>query len=131
MRKLAFVFLLLAATPVRAEWSLIDETDGVYVYIDPSTLRKRGNTVKLWLMFDWKKSQKAASGREIRSSVFQKEFDCAEEQDRTLASTHYSEGSGKGNVVGSANTPNAAFEPVVPQTLGMAVFNGACEVRQP
>jgi hypothetical protein len=129
MRKLALV-LLLAAMPAWAEWSEVSETDKFFVYVDKSTLRKRGNYIKLWVMFDFKKPQKPqGGGREFRSSLLQKEFNCGEEQGRTLASTFYAEGDGRGDVVWTSNTPHESWEPVIPGTIGMSVFESACESR--
>lgn len=128
MRQLAFG-LLLAATPVWADWQLVDTTESMFVYADNATVRKRGNTVKIWVLYDRKKPHKLSNGRDHKSFIVQKEFDCAEEQGRTLASAHYSEAFGQGDVLGSTNTPNASWEPMVPQSLGMALFQLACEAN--
>lgn len=125
MRLLAFV-LLLAAAPAWAEWSLVSEGDTLFAYVDKATLRKRGNTVKLWVMYNWKKSKKSHSGRDYQSTVLQNEFDCSEEQSRTLTATHYSARFGGGEVVWMGNAPDASWEPLVPNSIAMRVFEVAC-----
>ena len=125
MRKLALV-LLLAAMPAWADWSPAAEGESVYVYADKTTIRKRGNIVKLWTMYDLRKPDKLYDGREYLSFIMQDEYNCAEEQGRTLAATYYSENFGAGTSLKSTNTPNSVWAPVVPRSIGMAIFDVAC-----
>jgi len=45
-----------------AEWVEVSEGDSVTVYADPSTIRKKGNTVKMWSLFDYHTPQQLLSG---------------------------------------------------------------------
>lgn len=126
MRLLAFL-LLLAAAPAWAEWTPLTEGDSVYLYVDKSTIRKRGNIIKFWTMADRKSPKKRPDGREYRSAASLEEYNCEGEQARTIALTLYSQAMGKGEVVGSSNTPYAEWEPVVPGSLGMTMLKFACE----
>jgi hypothetical protein len=49
------ILLLLSSGPVYAEWVSIGDTDsGMMVYVDPDTIRRKGDLVKMWLLLDYK-----------------------------------------------------------------------------
>ena len=74
-----------SAASAFAEWTKVDEVDGVTFYIDYTTIRKDGNVRKVWLVND--KKQRDNDG--VVSSRSQQEFDCKAESNRTIAlSTH-------------------------------------------
>jgi hypothetical protein len=90
-----------------AEWSEIgSHTDrgGVDIYAARSTIRRSGNLVKIWEMFDFKTAQ-VVEGRRFISHKQLMEYDCKVERKRMLAVTAFTGHKGKGVVVESDNTP--------------------------
>src|SRR5215475_3430036 len=57
MRQLAVVLLLLTALRAWADWTVVASSADADVYIDVTTVRKRGNMVKLWALMDYKTAQ--------------------------------------------------------------------------
>ena len=68
------------------------------VYVDPDTIRRDGEVVKLWGLMDFKTIQTEPSPPHL-SVKSQREFDCVEERVRLLALTVFSGHLGSGNAV--------------------------------
>lgn len=139
MRKV-FLMLLLATlnSSAMAEWvNAGTGTDGTNVYANPSTIRKKGNKVKLWAMFDYKTPNTANTypPSTYQSAKLQYEFDCEEEQYTTNAFYDYSENMGGGKVVFSSemvvkmSVGVIHWVPVMPDTLDNVLLNYACKKK--
>jgi hypothetical protein len=90
MKLFLIALLVLSSGPAYAEWKfLVTSSDGASVYVDLDTIRRKGNLVKLWLLWDSKKPREA-EGKSYLSSRDQWQVDCEEERYRVLASTWYS-----------------------------------------
>jgi hypothetical protein len=59
-----FLFTLLLLNPgsVQAEWELVsgDDSAKLTVYVDRETIRRQGNLVKMWQLYDYKTVQTVA-----------------------------------------------------------------------
>jgi hypothetical protein len=86
LQAVMLVVLLCTGSSAYAEWELmIDDTDHkIKVYSDPSTIRYKGNIVKLWQLYDHHLAQRDAAGNHYASARIQEEFDCVEEISRML-----------------------------------------------
>ncbi len=81
---LTFVFI---SSEALAQWTLIGETPdkgGYTIYADLASIRKASNRVKMWILLDYKIEQRTL-GATYLSEKIRREFDCEEEQMRTLA----------------------------------------------
>ena len=45
-----FFIMVIASTSVMAEWELVDLGGATIVYVDKSTIRKKDNLLKMWIM---------------------------------------------------------------------------------
>ena len=73
--------------PAYAEWVKVsggDEAEKT-VYVDPATIRRNSNLVKMWQLQDYKTVQ-TVGGIRFLTAKEEWEFDCAEERSRVLAS---------------------------------------------
>ena len=123
---LLLTLLLLSNEPVFAEWVLTsgDDEAGLKVYIDPDSIRHKGNLVKMWQLYDYKTVQTVA-GDSLLSIKRYNEFDCTEARTRMLAYTWFSGNMASGKVVYS--TPDEQqWEPVVPRTINRTLWKVAC-----
>ena len=123
---LLLTLLLLSSEPVFAEWVLTsgDDEAGLKVYIDPDSIRHKGNLVKMWQLYDYKTVQTVA-GDSLLSIKRYNEFDCTEARTRMLAYTWFSGNMASGKVVYS--TPDEQqWEPVVPRTINRTLWKVAC-----
>jgi len=118
--------LVLSSAPAYAEWVEVGgPDDGTYThYADPTTIRRNGTLVKMWLLEDYKTIQ-TVDGKSFLSDKVQREYDCAEEQQRLLAFYWFSGQMGSGAVVYS-NTDPSKWAPVMPGSVGQALWKTAC-----
>lgn len=124
-RLLLMIFLVLISGPAYAEWVSVGESDlGATVYVDRDTIRRNGNLVKMWELYDFKTVQTVA-GKSLLSSKSQRQYDCTEERHRLLTFMDFSGNMGRGNVVYS-NSVEDNWEPVAPETVGQSLWEVAC-----
>jgi hypothetical protein len=121
-----FTFLVLSAELVYAEWIKVSDSDeaGKTVYVNPSTIRRNSNLVKMWQVNDYKTVQ-TVGGVRFLTAKEQWEFDCAEMRSRVVALKEYSGNMGSGTVV-YTNSQVGKWLPVISDSLGQTVWKIAC-----
>ena len=126
---LLITLLVLSNGPVYAGWVLTsgDDEAGLTVYVDPDSIRRKGNLVKMWQLYDYKTVQTVAGDSLLSIKRFN-EYDCTEERTRMLAYTWFSGNMGNGNVVYST-TEEQQWEPVVPRTINHTLWKVACSKK--
>ncbi len=112
-----------------AEWVDVDENKkGDTFYGDPSTIRWKGPTVKIWMLIDHAAPSTLSDGRSFRSTKQLMEINCAEEQHRML-DVHWYEGRmGNGKIVQSSYEPGL-WKAIIPASIVESFWNYSC--RQP
>ncbi len=117
--------LVLSSAPAYAEWVKVGENDdGKTLYVDPDTIRRKGDLVKMWHLHDYKTIE-TYRGNSFMSNKSQWEYDCAEEQIRALAEYEYSGPMGNGELVRSDSNPRN-WAPVIPGSMGQIQWTFAC-----
>ena len=129
MKKILILLLLMVvSTNVMAEWTRVSESaDGdITYYVDTGTIKRKGNKVKMWDLFDYKTVQKSSDGKEYLSSLSRNEYDCEEETKRMLDFYWYSGNMKNGGVV--ISYPNVKDEgtSILPESIGETLFKIAC-----
>ncbi|TKB93880.1 MAG: hypothetical protein E8D41_04805 [Nitrospira sp.] len=122
---LFFTLLVLCSAPAYAEWVEVGITDEATVYVDPDTIRRKGDLVKMWYLHDFKTTQTVLK-KSYLSSRSQDEYDCTEDRHRALASTSFSGNMGSGKVRSSYSI-KGKWEPVLPGTLTQTLWKVACD----
>jgi hypothetical protein len=114
---------------VYAEWVLVsgDDKAGRTVYVDPDTIRSKGDLVKMLSLIDYKTIQIIA-GDSLLSIQRQNEYDCAEERTRMLAFTWFSGNMGSGQVVHS-DSDEDKWKPVAPDSVAESLWKIACDKK--
>lgn len=110
-------------------WVLFDGDPEITGYIDPSTIRRKGNKVKVWHLYDFKESQIDIKGNSYLSVQVQDEFDCIEDQSRILYLSHHSQHMGRGSIVYSDNIPDNEWRPIPPNTKIESIKKIACRKK--
>jgi hypothetical protein len=125
-RLLLIALLVLSSGPAYAEWVAIGGNDqiGMTTFVDPATIRRKGDLVKMWQLNDFKTVQ-TVEDHSFLSTKKQREFNCAGERTRILAATQFSGNMGNGQVV-SVNSNEQKWEPVVPESIGHTLWEFAC-----
>ncbi len=84
MRKIALMMILTCvSSSVVAEWTIVNSDGMATQYIDLSRSLRNGESVKIWTAVDYKEPRQML-GKKFRSVVIQEEYDCKNEQRRTL-----------------------------------------------
>ena len=123
MKKLLLTLLasLLVTGAAWAEWVEVGETDNTYYYIDPATIRKDGNLVRVWEIQNLKQRQKDGElSRRIRS-----EYDCKQERAKLLSISEHSEAMASGTTLRSV-IGNGQWDDMPPGTAGEIVLKIVC-----
>ncbi len=107
------------------DWVEVGDNDNGTSYVNPSSLRQNGNGVKMWILLDYKTAQNFPSGL-VMSSKLQEEFDCKEEQTRTIFGYFYSQNMAKGEVL-YTKTTIGNWMPVALGSAGSELWKFACK----
>ena len=128
MKLLIAALLAVFSTGAMAEWTyLTSSEDNAYdIYIDKTTIRKRGNVAKMWELRDFKAPQKEASGSYLSSRMLE-EYDCVEIRQRLLALTDFSGNMGSGQIIFNHQYDNNKWADIAPDTVIMELWKAACK----
>lgn len=99
-----------------AEWTRIVETDTATFYMDISTIRKEGNTVKVWSILDFK--EKGDYGDVSHKSRY--EFDCKQERIKTLTLLPYAGHMAEGQLINYSRSSEEWFD--IPPGSNWAIY---------
>ena len=125
MKLLVAALLAVFSTSVMAEWTEVGGNDTKTTYADLSTIRKSGDRVKIWSLFDFIVVQ-TVNGKRFLSTAVQYEYDCKEEISRKLAFNVYSKNMGAGEVVHTSGAIHEEPHPIPPGSIENSLFKVAC-----
>lgn len=136
MRVIVLVLLVMVLVRVSgvvaAEWVALGNAgsgDDYYdIYVNPGTIRKSGNMVKIWSMLDFK-TTRVVPGRPSLSVKLQTESDCTNARLRFLYHTRHSGNMGKGNVVSNDDGVPGNWSSVPPASINESLWKYACGKR--
>lgn len=124
MKKLVFVLLLLS-TPAWAEWTRVHGNEDLDAYVDLATIRRQGNVVEMWVLFDYKNDQHW-SELVYWSAKTQREYDCDTERHHTLKTSFHS--APMGSRESSYTVPGGtSWGPVPPDSIDEILWKFACK----
>ena len=128
MKLLIAALLAVFSTGAMAEWTyLTSSEDNAYdIYIDKTTIRKRGNVAKMWELMDFKAPQKEASGSYLSSRMLE-EYDCVEIRQRLLALTDFSGNMGSGQIIFNHQYDDRKWAYIATGSIGMDKWKAACK----
>ena len=123
---LLITLLVLSSAPACAEWVEVGDIGaGMTVYVNPDTIRRKGDLAKMWHLFDFKTAQ-THQGNSFLSLKAQRQYDCANERTRVLAETGFSDNMGKGNVAYIIRDERK-WAPVAPDSIAEGLWKVACD----
>lgn len=126
MRKVLLMLLLaVVSSSAMAEWIKVGSNETGTFYADPTSIIKSSNMVKMRTLHDYKTAIKVA-GALFFSSEVQEEYDCKENQSRTLFFSFHSRNMGKGKRVYSDPEPHK-WEPARLGSVREILWDFACK----
>ncbi len=124
-RLLLITLLVLSHGTVYAEWMRVIEIDeGMTAYVDPDTIRRKGELVQMWVLFDHKTVQTVA-GKSYLSSRVQEQYDCTDERTRILSITWFTSNMGTGDI-SFHQDDKGMWQPVPPGSGFHALWTFVC-----
>lgn len=126
MRKtILMVLMAVVSSSAAAEWVVVGSGKDQTHYVDPATIRRSGNKVKMWFLLDYKTAIRDTYGKPFLSYKGQDEYDCEEETVRSLAVVFHSENMGGGDTVFS-HSGATKWSPAAPGTGSRTSWETAC-----
>jgi hypothetical protein len=128
MKRVIFgIVLAVVSNCVVAEWVQINNKENLTTYIDPKTIEKTGNIVKMWGIVDLKESRKEQEGKSFLSAKGLQEYDCKTEQTRKVSLALFSGNMGAGEVVHTySDADKWAWTPLTPGSITESMWKTAC-----
>jgi hypothetical protein len=119
-----FLIMLLALinSSVMAEWVEVGKSEDFNVYVDPATIRKSGNKVRIWSLHDYKTAHGSIP---YMSSTLEREHDCIKNQAQQLFLAFYSKNMGRGTTIWK-DTELRNWRQVTSDTVKETVWKYAC-----
>lgn len=114
-----------ASNSVLADWNRVSGNDKVTAYADNSTIRKKGNLVKIWSLFDFKNENTMSDGGSYLSVMRETEFNCKDHVQHMLSYSIHSGNMGKGRVLDKGGDPQD-WKPVSQSAIATAMMGFAC-----
>jgi len=122
-RLLLTLMLAVVSSSAMAKWVKVDEDKLVTAYADPNTIRKSGNKVKMWALWDYSTAQEGGS-KPYMSVRIQNEYNCKEETIRQIFATTFSGNMAGGHTINMQG--GKKWEPVAPRTIGETLWKFVC-----
>lgn len=119
----------LSFRPLYAEWVNIDgkvENGRIIytVYLDTDSIRRTGNIVTLWALYDYIAIQSIVGGPWL-SSKTRRQYECVEERVRLLGYMTFTGNMGSGEAVYS-NSDQSGWESLTPGSIDRKLWEFAC-----
>lgn len=128
MRKVILMMLLAgASSSALAEWVSVGKNEHIGIYVDQTTVKRKGDMSKIWTLTDYANAQKDM-GEKYLSTKDQNEYDCKQMKWRRRAASQYSKNMGAGKLVYS-DSYTTRWMPVPVDSGVEILLNFACKKR--
>ena len=128
MKKIVVLLLLMVSTNVFAEWTVVGSASGKTVYADFGTIKRKGNKVKMWTLYDFNTVRQVENSRYL-SQMERDEYDCEEETSRLLDFLWYSGNMRQGEIVLSSKNIKNEEMSVTPGSIDEILLKIACSKK--
>ena len=127
MKRILTIFLLLFSINGYCEWIKVIESDSSVTFIEPSTIKRTGKTIRSWELFNFNSPQPLGNKR-FSSIKGYTETDCSEEKRRDLSSIYYSGSMGDGEVVFKYDSPGE-WKYFPPDSVASSMIKLVCKTK--
>ena len=122
------LYLAAASSASQAAWLEIGANETGTFYVDPPTIQRSGDIVKMWYLVDFKSTQVDTNTKSFLSSKDQSEYDCKQERSRSLYYNNYSEKMGSGKIIFTLKDA-LQWRPTGSGTIAAALLKIACSKK--
>jgi hypothetical protein len=129
-RRIAAAALLAIACSAASAgvWIEMSRNDDYAAYADPSTIRREGDLVKMWSMFDYKNLQPGPGGKPYLSTRRHFEYDCKQRRARALGASVHAVKAGNGEAL-IATDARLGWSKVAPDSADDFLLKFACRTE--
>jgi hypothetical protein len=131
MKNIIYLILILHINHANAEWVFYGKssTGAEYSY-DPSTIKRKGNLVKLWGLTNYfQEEQNEIVNKNFISEINLLNFNCNDESFMSSSLNQYSKLNGSGEVIYSntRKVDHSDFLPIPPNSVGSKLLLIVCK----
>jgi hypothetical protein len=127
LRALGGLLLMLVSAAATAQvWLETSKNDKYIAYASPSSVKREGNMVTMWSLFDYKTPQTDAAGRQFLSAKRHFDYDCTEQRVRPLAESLFAMPEAKGQPYSTISV-KYEWKKVAPETADEFLLRFACK----
>lgn len=125
MRKAMLTMLLAGlSSSAAASWVLVGRNDITSAYADAASIRRTGDLVRMWDMFDLK-TVRHLDRKPYLSMKREVEYDCKQERSRLLFISGHSKNMAQGDIIYTAAEPQD-WEPISSTSGHETLWKFAC-----
>ena len=132
MKRIFLAAMLVGASyNATAEWmwiGLMPNPGSLTVYADPTTIRRTGNTSKMWSLHDYKTTQTMVDKKFLSEKTLY-EYDCSNGKRRFLHITLYAKNMGSVHITYTGGRTEPWEQKEGPDTLSGSLWQLACSKR--
>ena len=122
----AALLVFSCTSAVAGVWIEMSRHDDYAAYADPSTIRRDGDLVKMWSMFDYKNPQPGPGGKPYLSTRRHFEYDCKQVRARALGASLHAVKAGNGEAL-VATDAKLGWSKVAPDSADDFLLKFACK----
>ena len=125
------VILAVVSNSAVAEWVKVFFNETETIYADFTTAQKKGYTVKMSSLSDFKTTQKTRNGIAYLSLIEPGEYECKEEKMRASSFSMYNKNMGDGKMVYGESFTKEGWIPVNSGNVDHVLWKFACGSGRP
>ena len=127
MKKTILTLLaLLASATAQAEWTAVAQNDERTDFIDRSTIRREGASVRVWSMFDFKGVPQTHQGKKHLSARQRMLINCRDETYQRQYLGLMTGRNGDGDTVIEETFKNREVKTITPESMNWWLMKEAC-----
>lgn len=130
MKRVFFIaLLLLSVGPAYAEWVAVTTSkEGDSIYIQPNTIRRHGEVVEVFVLWDYRVARQIPNTRtHFLSRQHLQKFNCAKERYRLLAVTWFSGNMTEGARLNDDETEVNDWRAIPPDSVDRHLMEFVCK----
>jgi hypothetical protein len=119
------LLLVIFSPSSHANWTQFNETDTETVYVDLGSIKGEGAVVRIWKLTDFIERQEPSTNPYLSIQTLD-HVDCQNNLKKTSYTFTYGDSRGTGQAQQAFDTPNAKWEPVIPNTAADSLAKILC-----
>lgn len=109
----------------QSRWSLVGVAhNGMVIRYDQSTMHRSGDTVTLWVRYDFAKDPPVINGQAAQYSLRRESYSCGAMLNATYSAIYY---TADGGVISSQVMPALEYTAIIPESVAEQTWSVICK----